>query len=147
MEQTRSSFFPCKRRGACHRQNKKNKGQNIQTLQNRVVKENNFNKDVKIKKYAAVQLRISLRGKFFMSHWARLQKTNHETKNMNVRFLHLRQNTNGKHFYVLVVRVINQWKCNTELQYEGRAHTLFTLITKWKSSVSWTDFLSHRLAH
>lgn len=84
---------------------------------------------------------------FFMSHWARLQKTNHETKNMNVRFLHLRQNTNGKHFYVLVVQVINQWKCNTELQYEGRAHTLFTLITKWKSSVSWTDFLSHRLAH
>lgn len=84
---------------------------------------------------------------FFMSHWARLQKTNHETKNMIVRFLHLRQNTNGKHFYVLVVRVINQWKCNTELQYEGRAHTLFTLITKWKSSVSWTDFLSHRLAH
>lgn len=39
-----------------------------------MVKENNFNKDVKIKKYAAVQLRISLRGKFFMSHWARLQK-------------------------------------------------------------------------
>lgn len=68
MEQTRSSFFPCKRRGACHRQDKKqkkNKGQNIQTLQNRVVKENHFNKEVKIKKYAAVQLRTSLRGKFY----------------------------------------------------------------------------------
>ena len=44
---------------------KKNKGQNIQTLQNRVVKENHFNKEDKIKKYAAVQLCTSLRGKFF----------------------------------------------------------------------------------
>lgn len=58
-------FFPAKGEEHVIDRTKKNKGQNIQTLQNRVVKENNFNKDVKIKKYAAVQLRISLRGKFF----------------------------------------------------------------------------------
>lgn len=83
---------------------------------------------------------------FFMSHWARLQKNKPWDEKHEREVSPPASDTNGKHF-VLVVRVINQWKCNTELQYEGRAHTLFTLITKWKSSVSWTDFLSHRLAH